>query len=78
MSITDQLRKPVLLLCFSAACTGFVSTAQAGAQANVALSASVRAILQRAVSDQGAPKLAFASQQEAQFWLSEMSDRFAS
>jgi soluble lytic murein transglycosylase-like protein len=75
MSITDQFRKPVLLLCFSAACSAFVSNAQAGAQANVALSASVRAILQRAVSDQGAPKLAFASQQEAQFWLSEMSDR---
>jgi len=41
------------------------------------LSASVRSMLQRAVSDQAAPKLAFASQQEAQLWLDEMSQRLA-
>jgi soluble lytic murein transglycosylase-like protein len=50
-------------------------TAQAGAQKQEKLSASVRALLQRAVSDQAAPKLAFASQQEAQTWLEEMSRR---
>ncbi len=50
-------------------------TAQAGAQREEQLSASVRAMLHRAVSDQAAPKLAFASQQEAQAWLDEMSRR---
>jgi len=49
--------------------------AHAGAQKQERLSASVRAMLQRAVSDQAAPKLAFASQQEAQAWLDEMSRR---
>lgn len=78
MNLTDQLKKPVLQLYFSAACLCFASSAHAGAQANLALSASVRAVLQRAVSDQASPKLAFASQQEAQFWLSEMSDRLQS
>ncbi len=41
------------------------------------MSASVRAMLQRAVSDQAAPKLAFSSQQEAQVWLDEMSQASA-
>jgi soluble lytic murein transglycosylase-like protein len=49
--------------------------AHAGAQKQEQLSASVRAMLQRAVSDQAAPKLAFASRQEAQVWLDEMSRR---
>ena len=47
--------------------------ANAGAQKQEKLSASVRAMLQRAVSDQAAPKLAFASQQEAEAWLDEES-----
>jgi soluble lytic murein transglycosylase-like protein len=51
--------------------------ALAGNQREEALSASVRSTLQRAVSDQAAPKLAFASQQEAQAWLDEMSQRLA-
>jgi len=62
-----------LLLTLS--CGYFSPAAMAGAQSNSALSASVRAVLQRAVADQAAPKLAFSSQQEAQFWLSAMSDR---
>jgi len=53
----------------------FASTALAGGQTEGALSASVRAVMQRAVADQAAPKLAFTSQQEAQFWLTEMSSR---
>jgi soluble lytic murein transglycosylase-like protein len=56
----------------------FVNQAHAGAQVESALSASVRAILQRAVADKGSPKLAFASRQEAQFWLGEMSARLKS
>ncbi len=51
--------------------------AHAGAQKQEVLSASVRSMLQQAVSDQAAPKLAFASQQEAQLWLDEMSARLA-
>lgn len=49
----------------------------AGAQREEALSDSVKSMLQRAVSDQAAPKLAFSSQQEAQIWLDEMSARLA-
>lgn len=51
------------------------SVAHAGAQREEALSASVRAVLQRSVSDQATPKLAFASQPEADAWLNEMSRR---
>ena len=53
----------------------FASGSFAGAQAYTPLSASVRAVLQRSVSDQAAPKLAFATQYEADFWLNEMSRR---
>lgn len=53
------------------------SSALAGTQREEALSASVRSMMQHAVSDQAAPKLAFSSQQEAQAWLDEMSQRLA-
>ena len=53
----------------------FSCLAQAGGQIYTPLSASVRAVLQRSVSDQVAPKLAFATQYEADFWLNEMSRR---
>lgn len=55
----------------------FASSAFAGTQAYTPLSASVRAVLQRSVSDQAAPKLAFATQYEADSWLSQMSPRLA-
>jgi len=55
----------------------FAVTAYGGTQVEEVLSASVRGVLQRAVSDRAAPKLAFASQREADFWLSEMSRRVA-
>lgn len=51
------------------------SAAHAGTQMYKPLSASVRAVLQRSVSDQAAPKLAFATQGEADVWLNEMSAR---
>jgi soluble lytic murein transglycosylase-like protein len=57
------------------ACLCFTVNAQAGTQKEEALSASVRSMLQRAVADQAAPKLAFSSQQEAQLWLDDMSRR---
>ena len=53
----------------------FASGAFAGGQVYAPLSASVRAVLQRSVSDQAAPKLAFATQDEADLWLNEMSRR---
>lgn len=52
-----------------------VSSACAGAQVYAPLSASVRTVLHHSVSDQGAPKLAFANQYEADVWLMEMSRR---
>ena len=64
-----MLRCMVILLCMT----------QIGwAQAEEALSDSVREVLQRSVSDQAAPKLAFATQQGADVWLNEMSRRLQS
>ena len=67
---------PPYLACLLFA-VGISSTpgAYAGAQVYEPLSASVRAVLQHSVSDQAAPKLAFATQYEADFWLNEMSRR---
>ncbi len=53
----------------------FAGSANAGRQIYAPLSASVRAVLQRNVSDQASPKLAFATQYEADFWLNTMSRR---
>ena len=53
----------------------FASGVHAGAQVYTPLAASVRAVLQRSVSDHAAPKLAFKSQYEADSWLNEMSHR---
>jgi soluble lytic murein transglycosylase-like protein len=51
--------------------------ANAGGQVQSPLSASVRAVLQHSVSDQAAPKLAFATQEQANSWLMQMSQRLA-
>jgi soluble lytic murein transglycosylase-like protein len=75
MCLIRPLGKHALALSFVAAAGCFTTTALAGGQAEVVLSASVRAVMQRAVTDEASPKLAFASQQEAQFWLTEMSNR---
>ena len=53
----------------------FASGAFAGAQVYTPLSASVRAVMQRSLSDRAAPRLAFATQSEADAWLYEMSQR---
>jgi len=52
----------------------FASTC-AIAQVYTPLSASVRAVLHHSVSDRSEPKLAFASQYEADVWLMDMSRR---
>ncbi len=77
MKLIAAFHKPVLALSLAAAGLCCAASAQAGTQREEALSASVRSMLQRAVSDQAAPKLAFSSQQEAQAWLDEMSQRLA-
>ena len=53
----------------------FTGLAYGGAQAYQPLSASVRSVLHRAVSDQAAPKPVFDSSQEEQLWLVDMSQR---
>lgn len=47
----------------------------AGAQKEEPLSASVRAVMQKSVSDSAAPRLIFKSETEAYSWLGEMSRR---
>ena len=53
----------------------FSNTAQAGAQAYEELSASVRASLQKAVSDRAVSEYNFADDVETKRWLNEMSPR---
>jgi soluble lytic murein transglycosylase-like protein len=48
-----------------------------GAQIYEPLSASVRAVMQKAVSDKASPQLAFGSDAEANAWLGDMSRRLA-
>lgn len=47
----------------------------AGGQKEEALSHSVKAVMQKSVSDSAAPKLTFSDAQEGQAWLTEMSQR---
>ncbi|MCB5191195.1 lytic transglycosylase domain-containing protein [Methylobacillus arboreus] len=49
--------------------------AHAGAQREEPLSNSVRAMMQRSISDSAAPKLVFASKEEGAAWLQAMSGR---
>lgn len=53
------------------------ATAYAGTQAYEPLSASVRAALNKSVSDQATPFLAFSDEREAKRWLTAMSARLA-
>lgn len=51
------------------------SICHAGNQKEEQLSNSVKALMQKSISDLGAPKLIFASDIEGQAWLAEMSNR---
>lgn len=62
-----------LLLCLATVL--FTPSTYAGSQIYTPLSASVRAVMHDSVSDVTAPKLAFASQYDADVWLTEMSGR---
>ncbi len=53
----------------------FPTFAQAGAQIYEPLSASVKAVMQRAVSDRAVPRLAFSSESEGRAWLASMTRR---
>ena len=48
---------------------------QAGNQKEEQLSNSVKALMQKSISDLGAPKLMFANDVQGQNWLAEMSAR---
>ena len=61
----------LLLICLLAA----ASLCQAGNQKEEPLSNSVKAMLQKSISDLGAPRLMFASETEGRAWLNEMSQR---
>ena len=68
------MKLPLLLilsfLCLSSVC-------QAGNQREEPLSNSVKALMQKSISDLASPKLMFASEVEGQAWMSEMSQRMA-
>jgi len=70
--------QPLLRALALAAGVCFAATVQAGTQREEVLAASVKAVLQRSVADQAAPKLAFADRHEADKWLNEMSRRLQS
>lgn len=53
----------------------WVASASAGGQREEDLSNSVKAMMQKSVSDLAAPKLMFADKQEGEHWLAEMSRR---
>lgn len=61
--------------CTLAAAVGLPASAYAGAQIYAPLSASVRAVMQRSVTDQAVPQAVFASPEEEQLWLRDMSIR---
>jgi len=75
MYLNTPFEKSLLSLSFAVTAGFYSATVVAGAQVQGVLSASVKAVMQHAVADQASPKLAFSSQQEAQFWLTEMSGR---
>jgi soluble lytic murein transglycosylase-like protein len=53
----------------------WASQLYAGEQKEEALANSVKAVMQKSVSDSAAPHLTFTNQQEGQAWLAEMSQR---
>ena len=60
---------------FGAAFLSAASICLAGNQREEPLSNSVKALMQKSISDLAAPRLIFASQEEGKAWLSEMSQR---
>ena len=71
------IRKLLIFNVFLSAAVFTAGPALAGNQLEELMSSSVRAALHKAVSDQSAPFLAFASNTEARSWLDAMSDKLA-
>ena len=65
-----KLIQPLIVLLMLVSATSF-----AGSQREEPLSNSVKAMMQRSISDKAAPRLMFASAEEGEFWLTEMSQR---
>jgi len=64
-----------VIVAFIAAVLALPAAAQGGGQRYEPLSASVRAVLNKAISDQAVPYLAFQHEAEARIWLAAMSGR---
>ena len=70
-----MLKKLFLAYLVGAAFLSATSICLAGNQREEPLSNSVKALMQKSISDLAAPRLIFASQEEGKAWLSEMSQR---
>ena len=75
--ILDRAALSVALCAVALAGLTLTQDASAGAQAEVALSASVQASLQAAISDRGAPRSVFLASLDEHSWVLEMSGRLA-
>jgi soluble lytic murein transglycosylase-like protein len=71
------IHKYLILKVFFSVALGASVPAHAGNQLEEQMSSSVKAALHKAVSDQSAPFLAFASNTEARSWLDAMSEKLA-
>ena len=67
--------KIFIQLCLLLALTTISSIVSAGSQIEEPLLNSVKALMQRSVSDKAVPMLTFATKEEGQRWLKEMSER---
>lgn len=66
----------VIQICVLALCATLVSAVcLAGSQIEEPLSNSVKALMQRSISDRAAPTLTFATDEEGRAWMSDMSQR---
>ena len=63
------------VLLFAVIALLFALNVQAGAQIEEPLSNSVKALMQKSISDTAAPKLFFSTEQEGQVWMATMSTR---
>ena len=70
-----MLKKILLAYLFGVAFLSATSICFAGNQREEPLSNSVKALMQKSISDLAAPRLMFASQEEGKAWLIEMSER---
>ena len=71
MYFRTSMIKKILILCLFF----WASASFAGAQKEEPLSNSVKSMMQKSISDLAAPKLMFASEQQGQAWMDEMSFR---